>query len=59
MQIHGEGKFDCLEAVYVLLSWIKGVFEFGPLALRIADEIKTPGPQLMRDTARRLDVARR
>jgi CheY-like chemotaxis protein len=47
------------EAVYALLGWAEGTYEFSTATLRTPDEIAMPTESLLLEGARRLDEAKR
>lgn len=46
------------EAVYDLLGWTEGEFEFSAEPLRAGDQVEMPTPQLLLEAARRIDESR-
>ncbi len=52
------GNLKNREAVFHLLGWTAGTFEFKPDAPRTADDVEWPAAQLLIEGARRIDAAR-
>ncbi len=57
-QIGGKGPVQ-RDAVYAMVAWPDGNFEFTPMPLRIPDEVGCPTTQLLLESARRIDEGRR
>ena len=58
-ETRGGVKRKNQEAIYSLLGWSDGSFEFSPASLRTPDEIGMPTESLLLEGARRLDEAKR
>jgi CheY-like chemotaxis protein len=56
-QAGGRGPLN-RDAVYALLAWSEGRFEFTPMPLRIPDEVESPVTPLLLEAARRIDEAK-
>jgi len=58
-ETRGGVKLKNQDAIYALLGWGDGTFEFSPADLRTPDEIHMPTESLLLEGARRLDEAKR